>query len=103
MCIRDRWKELTVDRREAAAVVPVEPLTRPQFLRFTAADAQTAAAVPDYSVSGDLHEITNLEWMEWNGLSDTTKAILAQNLFCLLYTSQFAHSYVPVRAFSLAE
>ena len=76
-----RWKELTVDRREAAAVVPVEPLTRQQFLRFTAADAQTAAAVPDYSVSGDLHEITNLEWMEWNGLSDTAKAILAQNLF----------------------
>ena len=76
-----RWKELTVDRREAAAVVPVEPLTRPQFLRFTAADVQTAAAVPDYSVSGDLHEITNLEWMEWNGLSDTAKAILAQNLF----------------------
>ena len=76
-----RWKELTVDRREAAAVVPVEPLTRQQFLRFTAADVQTAAAVPDYSVSGDLHEITNLEWMEWNGLSDTAKAILAQNLF----------------------
>ena len=76
-----RWKELTVDRREAAAVVPVEPLARPQFLRFTAADVQTAAAVPDYSVSGDLHEITNLEWMEWNGLSDTAKAILAQNLF----------------------
>ena len=76
-----RWKELTVDRREAAAVVPVEPLTRQQFLRFTAADAQTAAAVPDYSVSGDLHEITNLEWMEWNGLSDTAKAILVQNLF----------------------
>ena len=76
-----RWKELTVDRREAAAVVPVEPLTRQQFLRFTAADMQTAAAVPDYSVSGDLHEITNLEWMEWNGLSDTAKAILAQNLF----------------------
>ena len=76
-----RWKELTVDRREAAAVVPVEPLTRQQFLSFTAADMQTAAAVPDYSVSGDLHEITNLEWMEWNGLSDTAKAILAQNLF----------------------
>ena len=76
-----QMRTLTVDRREAAAVVPVEPLTRQQFLRFTAADAQTAAAVPDYSVSGDLHEITNLEWMEWNGLSDTAKAILAQNLF----------------------
>ena len=37
--------------------------------------------MPDYSVSGVLHEITNLEWMEWNGLSDTAKAILAQNLF----------------------
>ena len=62
-------------------MAPAEPLARPQFLRFTAADVQTAAAVPDYSVSGDLHEITNLEWMERNGLSDTAKAILAQNLF----------------------
>ena len=90
-----RWKELTVDRREAAAVVPVEPLTRQQFLSFTAADAQTAAAVPDYSVSGDLHEITNLEWMEWNGLSDAAKALLAQNLFAVEtdYYSEFFGRY----------
>ncbi len=90
-----RWTELTVDRREAAAVVPVEPLTRQQFLRFTAADAQTAAAVPDYSVSGDLHEITNLEWMERNGLSDTAKAFLAQNLFVVEpdYYSEFFGRY----------
>ena len=76
-----QMRTLTAGSRAAAAVAPAEPLARPQFLRFTAADAQTAAAVPDYSVSGDLHEITNLEWMEWNGLSDTAKAILAQNLF----------------------
>ena len=76
-----QMRTLTVGSPAAAAVAPAEPLARPQFLRFTAADAQTAAAVPDYSVSGDLHEITNLEWMEWNGLSDTAKAILAQNLF----------------------
>ena len=76
-----QMRTLTAGSRAAAAVAPAEPLARPQFLRFTAADAQTAAAVPDYSVSGDLHEITNLEWMEWNGISDTAKAILAQNLF----------------------
>ena len=76
-----QMRTLTAGSRAAAVVAPAEPLARPQFLRFTAADVQTAAAVPDYSVSGDLHEITNLEWMEWNGLSDTAKAILAQNLF----------------------
>ena len=76
-----QMRTLTAGSRAAATVAPAEPLARPQFLRFTAADVQTAAAVPDYSVSGDLHEITNLEWMEWNGLSDTAKAILAQNLF----------------------
>ena len=76
-----QMRTLTASSRAAAVVAPAEPLARPQFLRFTAADVQTAAAVPDYSVSGDLHEITNLEWMEWNGLSDTAKAILAQNLF----------------------
>ena len=76
-----QMRTLTAGSRAAAAAAPAEPLARPQFLRFTAADVQTAAAVPDYSVSGDLHEITNLEWMEWNGLSDTAKAILAQNLF----------------------
>ena len=63
-----QMRTLTAGSRAAAAVAPAEPLARPQFLRFTAADVQTAAAVPDYSVSGDLHEITNLEWMEWNGL-----------------------------------
>ena len=76
-----QMRTLTAGSRAAAVVAPAEPLARPQFLRFTATDVQTAAAVPDYSVSGDLHEITNLEWMEWNGLSDTAKAILAQNLF----------------------
>lgn len=39
-----QMRTLTVDRREAAAVVPVEPLTRQQFLRFTAADVQTACS-----------------------------------------------------------
>ena len=76
-----QMRTLTAGSRAAAPAALAEPSARPQFLRFTAADAQTAAAVPDYSVSGDLHEITNLEWMEWNGLSDTAKAILAQNLF----------------------
>ena len=76
-----QMRTLTAGSRAAAPAALAEPSARPQFLRFTAADAQTAAAVPDYSVSGDLHEITNLEWMEWNGLSDTAKAVLAQNLF----------------------
>ena len=86
---------LTAGSPAAAPAAPAEPLVRPQFLRFTAADAQMAAAVPDYSVSGDLHEITNLEWMERNGLSDTAKALLAQNLFVVEpdYYSEFFGRY----------
>ena len=90
-----QMRTLTAGSPAAAAVAPAEPSARPQFLRFTAADAQTAAAVPDYSVSGDLHEITNLEWMERNGLSDTAKAFLAQNLFVVEpdYYSEFFGRY----------
>ena len=90
-----QMRTLTAGSPTAAPAAPAEPLVRPQFLRFTAADAQMAAAVPDYSVSGDLHEITNLEWMERNGLSNTAKAILAQNLFVVEpdYYSEFFGRY----------
>ena len=90
-----QMRTLTAGSPAAAPAAPAEPLVRPQFLRFTAADAQMAAAVPDYSVSGDLHEITNLEWMERNGLSDTAKAFLAQNLFVVEpdYYSEFFGRY----------
>ena len=40
-----QMRTLTAGSRAAAAVAPAEPLARPQFLRFTAADVQTAMSI----------------------------------------------------------
>ena len=55
-------KTMMEARRETAAVFAAETLARPRFLHFLAADSsQLGVAVPDYSVSAGLHEVTNLE------------------------------------------